>query len=531
MKKIIHFSFTKSLCALLVTLASVQTISATEKYELVYVDGFEYELIYDDDTMIGTASIRTRLWDYETGEFYSIQYDEWNTDSVYYVPSMVGSFPVTGIYGGFGGFSDLKHVVIPPTVTTIGRGAFAGSSIETITFDSDYSDVDPITFGVDHEGNSYPTQGEFSGCERLKTVCFYRPTNKLPSCMFLNCIALENVYFNYSSGHDQNSVSLDTIGNSVFFNCTGLKHFEIPSSVKVIGDCAFAHCDSMESISIPSGLTSIGKYAFAECRQLQGITLNPALQFIGEAAFLNCHSLASITLPNAITTIQDNAFYDCRNLTNINLSHVTTFGERAFAGCNKLTEIDLTKAQDIGLCAFFGGHVYCVLSSDSYRNPSISYREEGWGTQETTLGSLKEITLGENVTLLDDRTFVGHVPDTITCRAPAPPDFTETTNYNWTFSIEAYDSTVLRVPRVLVNDYREAFCWNRFVNIEGMTVLGNGDVNGDGQLTISDVAAFIDMLLNGQSGAANPINADINGDGNLSIGDITKLIDLLLNGN
>jgi hypothetical protein len=69
------------------------------------------------------------------------------------------------------------------------------------------------------------------------------------------------------------------------------------------------------------------------------------------------------------------------------------------------------------------------------------------------------------------------------------------------------------------------------VNIEGMTVMGNGDVNGDGLLSISDVTAFIDMLLNGQTGTANPINADVNGDGSLSIGDITKLIDNLLNSN
>ena len=100
-----------------------------------------------------------------------------------------------------------------------------------------------------------------------------------------------------------------------------------------------------------------------------------------------------------------------------------------------------------------------------------------------------------------------------------------------TFNPQAYDTTVLRVPRVLVNDYREAFCWSRFVNIEGMTVMGNGDVNGDGQLSISDVTALIDMLLNGQAGTGNPINADMNGDGSLSIGDITRLIDRLLNGN
>ncbi|MBR4828256.1 MAG: leucine-rich repeat protein [Muribaculaceae bacterium] len=530
-----HF-FIKSLCVLLLAFACYQTASAEVRYEIVDFEGFEYELIYDDDTWTGTASLISRAWNPETDEFYSIQYGEWNPDSVYYVPSMIGDFPVTSIYGGFGGFSDLKHVVIPSTVTTIGRGAFAGSSIETIYFDGnnyyyDYN-VEPLTFG----GNSswyvnHPTSGEFRGCERLKTVEFQRPINKISSCMFLDCPKLEHVYFNYSSDYNQNSMSLDTIGNSAFFNCTSLKSFEIPRSVKVIGDGAFAYCTNLETIDEANGITSIGRYAFAECHQLQGITLNPALQFMSEGAFLNCYSLTSISLPDAITTIQDNTFYDCRNLTNINLNNVTTFGERAFAGCNKLTEIDLTKAQNIGLSAFFGGHVYCVLSSDSYSYPSIGYREEGWGTTETTLGSLKNITLGENVTLLEDRTFVGHVPDTITCWAPAPPEFTITTNYNWTFSTQAYDSTVLRVPRVLVNDYREALIWSRFEHIEGMTVLGNGDANCDGQLSISDVTALIDKLLGNDTAAFNPINADVDGNGELGIKDVTTLIDKLLNNN
>ena len=63
MMKTILFNYARNLCVLLLALASFQTASATERHEIVYVDGFEYELIYDDDTMIGTASIRWRSWD------------------------------------------------------------------------------------------------------------------------------------------------------------------------------------------------------------------------------------------------------------------------------------------------------------------------------------------------------------------------------------------------------------------------------------------------------------------------------------
>ena len=62
-----------------------------------------------------------------------------------------------------------------------------------------------------------------------------------------------------------------------------------------------------------------------------------------------------------------------------------------------------------------------------------------------------------------------------------------------------------------------------------LTVGLNGDVNGDAQVTISDVTSLIDLLLSGDM--INNEAADVNGDGVVSIKDVTALIDMLLNGN
>ncbi len=53
-----------------------------------------------------------------------------------------------------------------------------------------------------------------------------------------------------------------------------------------------------------------------------------------------------------------------------------------------------------------------------------------------------------------------------------------------------------------------------------------GDVNGDGQVTIGDVTALIDILLYGE---AAPQAADCNQDNNVTIADVTALIDYLQN--
>ena len=57
-----------------------------------------------------------------------------------------------------------------------------------------------------------------------------------------------------------------------------------------------------------------------------------------------------------------------------------------------------------------------------------------------------------------------------------------------------------------------------------------GDVNGDGNVNISDVSALIDYLLNGNGNASGIQldNADVDSDGNINISDVTTLIDRLL---
>ena len=51
-----------------------------------------------------------------------------------------------------------------------------------------------------------------------------------------------------------------------------------------------------------------------------------------------------------------------------------------------------------------------------------------------------------------------------------------------------------------------------------------GDVNGDGEVNISDVSDIIDVIL---SGNYSPMS-DVNGDGEINITDINAVIDAIL---
>ena len=57
-----------------------------------------------------------------------------------------------------------------------------------------------------------------------------------------------------------------------------------------------------------------------------------------------------------------------------------------------------------------------------------------------------------------------------------------------------------------------------------------GDVNGDGNVTVADVTALINLVLSGNASAAAHSAADMNEDGNLTVADVTALISYVLAG-
>ena len=70
--------------------------------------------------------------------------------------------------------------------------------------------------------------------------------------------------------------------------------------------------------------------------------------------------------------------------------------------------------------------------------------------------------------------------------------------------------------------------WVDGVGWVAMTASTRGDVDGDGNVSISDLTGLIDMLLSGNT--TGNAAADCDGDGSVSIADVTTLIDYLLKG-
>ena len=199
-------------------------------------------------------------------------------------------FPKTiKIFGmsAFDGCSGLKSVNIPDSVTIIGYGAFYGCSGLTKVNAESIEGWLGITIGGDCTSplyyahhlyvndtevtdlvipNTVTSIGKYAfyGCSGLTSVAIPNSVTSIGYCAFSGCSGLSSVTI---------PDSVTSIGSSAFYGCSGLTLVTIPNSVTSIGKSAFSGCTNLDSISIGYGVESISSDAFLDCTKLDKITL------------------------------------------------------------------------------------------------------------------------------------------------------------------------------------------------------------------------------------------------------------------
>ena len=202
--------------------------------------------------------------------------------------------------------------------------------------------------------------------------------------------------------------------------------------------------------------------------------------------FSYCNKLTSIDVSNFNTSNVTNMrymFYGCAsvnslNVSNFNTSNVTTM-EEMFDMCYVLTSLDLSSFNTAKVT-----NMSSMLSRCT--NLTTIYASTGWTTNAVTSSSMM---------FWNSTKLVG--------------------GQGTTYSSSHMDKSYARIDGGPSNP-------GYFTDKNASQ---SGDVNGDGSVTIADVTALIDLLLNG--GTA-PAAADVNGDNAVTIADVTALIDMLL---
>lgn len=172
----------------------------------------------------------------------------------------------------------LSSTIIPNTVTTIGGGAFEGTTLKSI---------------VIPEGVTLIDNSAFSDCKSLETV-------SLPN-------SLERIY-------------------PLAFQNSNISSISIPAGVKGIGENAFYGCENLSTITVSNGNA---KYDSRDnCNALIETATNTILR-----------GSSSTVIPNSVTTIERNAFRGSKIAKIVIPASVKNIGQWAFQDCKSLTTV------------------------------------------------------------------------------------------------------------------------------------------------------------------------------------------------
>lgn len=303
--------------------------------------------------------------------------------------------------------------------------------------------------------------------------------------------------------------------------------------VTTIGSEAFYGCRGLTEISLPNTISSIGKRAFCSCSGLTQITVPDAVTIIDQNVFYGCTGLRTAILGKSVTTIENDAFRECYGLAQINIpASVTSIGDYAFDSCTGIKTVifEAVNCNDpIWFSAFTDSQLDSLILG--YRVQRIPALLAAGQTK------LKSIIIPKSVTSIGDFAFHGCSQLTnVTCLSTTPPALG---NYGFFDSMDYYAHATLHVLADFLPAYQSAMHWKYFFQITGDAyeyILG--DVNGDGEINISDANSMIEIIVNGggSSGGHTRIPygegdiADVNGDGEVNIADLNAIIDIILRG-
>lgn len=166
-------------------------------------DAFSFEVIQETEEAILTGVNR-----------------ELNLD-VLALPSVLRGFTVTKIADeAFASLSSemIRSVTVPPSITSVGKGAFANCA-----------DI-PITLGG-------PLQeiGEeaFRGCNQLTAISFSEGMDSIPFASFLGCSSIRSLVI---------PDSVRVISENAFEDCSGIVYTVLPATLERVEDSAFDNC-------------------------------------------------------------------------------------------------------------------------------------------------------------------------------------------------------------------------------------------------------------------------------------------------
>lgn len=230
----------------------------------------------------------------------------------------------------------LKEITLPDGLEKIGPTAFFSDTYDVMDLsvsgrqnhiDSDMSEV-IIPDTVVEIGNR-----AFAGREKLKSVKMSKNIKKLDFWVFMDTPWLDSqpdgfICFNnilhYYKGEIPKDVTItipdgiNNISSRAFYKQQNLSKVIIPDGLKWDGISVFAGCISLQYVRLPQDLTVLPYGTFSAASSLRQIDLPDSLIEIGECAFISS-GIEQLTIPDKVKNIGENALTYCYRLLSLTI--------------------------------------------------------------------------------------------------------------------------------------------------------------------------------------------------------------------
>ena len=246
--------------------------------------------------------------------------------------------------GAFMGDFFLKKVVIGEGVETIGKMAFFFTRPEEIIVGPNVKNVGEAALGVRESTNVTCLGPAFEQWDEYAEDIDARATIYVLTEDFEGWVSkypdlADNFRYNSAESEWQSGDCLVKLNTDNTITVSGTGAMADYASTDDLPWKDF--CTKVRRVTFENGVTKIGKNAFAECGNLQEVILPEGVTEIGIGAFSTCGSLSSVSLPESVIYIRDYAFGYCERLTQINLSTAVMengLGVDSFTGCFSLNK-------------------------------------------------------------------------------------------------------------------------------------------------------------------------------------------------